>query len=164
MPNAATLASLSAAVDTVFDQQVAFLQDIVRFPSRRGEEAPLQDWIARDFARRGYAVDRYTLADVGLPAHEKAAPMVDVDPSGSIQVVAAHRAKNPTGRSLIMQGHIDVVPEGPESMWTHPPYAANIRDGWLYGRGANDMKAGVSCMVFAMEALRAAGLQPAADV
>jgi acetylornithine deacetylase len=90
--------------------------------------------------------------------------MVDVDPSGSIQVVATHRAKNPTGRSLIIQGHIDVVPEGPVEMWTHPPYAATIRDGWLYGRGANDMKAGVSCMVFAMEALRAAGLQPAADV
>jgi len=164
MTDAAILARLTAAVDAVFDKQVAFLQDIVRFPSRRGEEAPLQDWIARDFARRGYAVDRYTLADVGLPAHEKAAPMMDVEPSGSVQVVATHRAKSPSGRSLIMQGHIDVVPEGPEAMWTHPPFAATIRDGWLYGRGANDMKAGVSCMVFAMDALRAAGLQPAADV
>jgi len=156
--------TLRAAVDAVFDQQVAFLQDIVRFPSRRGEEAPLQDWLARDFARRGYAVDRYTLADVGLAGHEKSAPMLGVDPAGSIQVVAAHRAKAPTGRSLILQGHIDVVPEGPETMWTHPPYAATIRDGWLYGRGANDMKAGVSCMVFALEALRRAGLAPAADV
>jgi len=63
--------ALRHAVDAVFDQQVAFLQDIVRFPSRRGEEAPLQDWLARDFARRGYAVDRYTLADVGLAGHEK---------------------------------------------------------------------------------------------
>ncbi len=158
------LAKLTAAVDSIFDAQVAWLQDIVRFPSRRGEEAPLQDWIARDFAKRGYSVDRYTLADVGLPAHEKAAPMVGVDPAGSIQVVASHRAATATGRSLIIQGHIDVVPEGPVEMWTHPPFAATIRDGWLYGRGANDMKAGVSCMVFAMEALRAAGLQPAADV
>ena len=164
MTDEAMLARLTAGVDAVFDRQVTWLQDIVRFPSRRGEEAPLQDWIARDFAKRGYAVDRYTLGDVGLQAHEKAAPMVDVDPAGSVQVVAAHRAKVAGGRSLIMQGHIDVVPEGPEGMWTHPPYAATIRDGWLYGRGANDMKAGVSCMVFAMEALRAAGLAPAADV
>ncbi len=156
--------ALRHAVDAVFDQQVAFLQDIVRFPSRRGEEAPLQDWLARDFARRGYAVDRYTLADVGLAGHEKSAPMLGVDPAGSIQVVATHRPPVSTGRSLILQGHIDVVPEGPAAMWTHPPYAATIRDGWLYGRGANDMKAGVSCMVFALEALRAAGLAPAADV
>ena len=70
MPNAATHASLSAAVDTVFDQQVAFLQDIVRFPSRRGEEAPLQDWIARDFARRTTAVNdtRYYGRYYDIPA------------------------------------------------------------------------------------------------
>lgn len=164
MTDKALLDRLTTAVDAVFDKQVAFLQDLVRFPSLRGQEAPLQDWMAREFARRGYTVDRYTLADVGLPAHEKAAPMVEVDPAGSVQVVAAHRPQNPTGRSLVIQGHIDVVPEGPADMWTYPPYSATIRDGWLYGRGANDMKAGVSCMVFAMDALREAGLQPAADV
>jgi len=164
MPDAATLARISAAVDAGFDRQVAFLQDLVRFPSRRGEEAPLQDWMARELAGRGYAVDRYSLADVGLTGHEKGAPMVDVDPAGSIQVVASHRPKNPTGRSLILQGHIDVVPEGPEDMWTYPPYAAVIRDGWMYGRGAHDMKSGVSAMIFAMDALREAGFQPAADV
>ncbi|MBR0673098.1 ArgE/DapE family deacylase [Neoroseomonas soli] len=164
MPDSVAPDRIAAAVDAVFDRQVAFLQDLVRFPSRRGEEAPLQDWVAREFARRGYAVDRFTLADVGLGGHEKSAPMVDVDAAGSVQVVAAHRPKNPTGRSLILQGHIDVVPEGPEDMWTHPPYAGVVRDGWLYGRGANDMKAGVSCMVFAMDALREAGLEPAADV
>jgi acetylornithine deacetylase len=53
----------------------------------------------------------FSIADV--PDHPKLAPMVGVDPAGSIQVVASHRPKNPTGRSLILQGHIDVVPEGP---------------------------------------------------
>jgi len=122
----------------------------------------LQDWFARQMAARGYAVDRYTLADV--PPHPKMAPMVECDPAGSVQVVATHRAKNPTGRSLILQGHIDVVPEGPADMWTHPPYAAVIRDGWMYGRGAHDMKSGVACMVYAMDAIRDAGFEPAADV
>ncbi|WP_431272333.1 ArgE/DapE family deacylase [Dankookia sp. P2] len=81
-----------------------------------------------------------------------------------MQVVATHRAKDPTGRSLILQGHIDVVPEGPADMWTYPPYSATIRDGWMHGRGAHDMKSGVAAMVFAMDALKAAGLEPAADV
>jgi acetylornithine deacetylase len=164
MPDADTLARLSDAVDANFDRQVAFLADIVRFPSLRGAEAPLQDWIARELRGRGYAVDRFSLADVPLASHPKASPMVDVDPAGSVQVVAAHRAEAPTGRSLILQGHIDVVPEGPAEMWTHPPYAAVIRDGWMYGRGAHDMKSGVACMVFALDAIRAAGFAPAADV
>jgi acetylornithine deacetylase len=87
-----------------------------------------------------------------------------VDAAHSLQVVAARRCEAPSGRSLIMQGHIDVVPEGPHEMWTHPPYAATVKEGWMYGRGAHDMKSGVSAMCFAMEALRTAGYAPAADV
>ncbi|WP_198381033.1 ArgE/DapE family deacylase [Roseomonas sp. KE2513] len=164
MPDPALLARLRSAVDHNFEAQTAFLTELVRFPSLRGREAPLQDWFARTMAARGYAVDRFTLADVPLASHEKAAPMVDVDPAASVQVVATSRAPNPGGRSLILQGHIDVVPEGPAEMWTHPPYAGVVRDGWLYGRGANDMKAGVSAIVFAMDAIRDAGLRPAGDV
>jgi acetylornithine deacetylase len=164
MPETETLARLRAAVEAGFDAEVAFLQGLVRFPSTRGNEGPLQDWIHRELGARGYAMDRFTLADVPLGSHPKASPMVEADPARSVQVVAAHRAANPTGRSLILQGHIDVVPAGPEEMWTHPPYAATIRDGWLYGRGAHDMKAGVAAMVFAMDAIRAAGFAPAADV
>ncbi|MCX7369327.1 MAG: ArgE/DapE family deacylase [Alphaproteobacteria bacterium] len=162
MADKQAMARIAAAIDTNFDKQVQFLAELVRFPSLRGREAPLQDWFARQMAARGYAVDRYTLADV--PPHPKMAPMVECDPAGSVQVVATHRAKNPTGRSLILQGHIDVVPEGPADMWTHPPYAAVIRDGWMYGRGAHDMKSGVACMVYAMDAIRDAGFEPAADV
>ncbi|MDN3562885.1 ArgE/DapE family deacylase [Paeniroseomonas aquatica] len=164
MPDAALLARLAAAVDANFEKEVGFLADLVRFPSTRGNEAPLQDWMARQLAARGYGVDRYTLAEVPLAAHPKASPMVDVSAATSVQVVATHRAANPTGRSLILQGHIDVVPAGPEEMWTYPPYSATIRDGWMYGRGAHDMKSGVAAMVFAMDALKAAGLEPAADV
>lgn len=164
MPDAALLARLSAAVDANFEAETGFLAELVRFPSTRGNEAPLQDWMARQLAARGYQVDRFSLADVPLAAHPKASPMVEADPARSVQVVATHRAAAPAGRSLILQGHIDVVPEGPAEMWTHPPYAAVIRDGWMYGRGAHDMKSGVAAMVFALDALRAAGLEPAADV
>jgi acetylornithine deacetylase len=164
MPDDALLARLSAAVAAHRAEEVAFLAELVRFPSTRGNEAPLQDWMARQLAARGYAVDRFTLADVPLEGHPRASPMVDADAARSVQVVATHRAANPTGRSLILQGHIDVVPEGPAEMWTHPPYAAVVKDGWMYGRGAHDMKSGVAAMIWAMDAIRAAGLEPAADV
>jgi acetylornithine deacetylase len=164
---------LRAAIAANFAAQTSFLADIVRFPSLRGNEAPLQDFLARQMATRGWRVDRFSLADVPLAGHPKASPMVDVDPAGSIQVVGTLRARDGAagegmihgrGRSLIMQGHIDVVPEGPTAMWSHPPYAAQIQDGWLYGRGAHDMKSGVSAMFFAMDALKAAGLRPCADI
>ncbi|WP_027286102.1 ArgE/DapE family deacylase [Rubritepida flocculans] len=164
MPDKALLQRLSDAVEAGFEEQVRFLADMVRHPSLRGREAPLQDHLARWFAARGYAVDRFSLADVALDQHEKASPMVEADPAASLQVVAARRCAEPSGRSLILQGHIDVVPEGPHEMWTHPPYAATIKEGWMYGRGAHDMKSGVSAMCFAMEAIRAAGYAPAADV
>ena len=61
MPDAALLARLAAAVDANFEKQTGFLADLVRFPSTRGNEAPLQDWMARQLAARGYGVDRYTL-------------------------------------------------------------------------------------------------------
>ena len=79
-------------------------------------------------------------------------------------MVGAWRPNSPTGRSLILNGHIDVVPEGPHEMWSRNPFDAVVKDGWMYGRGAGDMKAGIILNLYALRALRALGYQPAADV
>ncbi|CCD94050.1 putative peptidase M20 family protein; Acetylornithine deacetylase [Bradyrhizobium sp. ORS 375] len=150
---------LAAAVDANFKKQVAFLQQLVQFRSLRGEEAPVQDWLAVEFEARGYKVDRFSLGDVDLMRHPKAAPMDNVALDGSKQVVATLDGRG-RGRSLILQGHVDVVPEGPTDLWNDPPYEAVVRDGWMIGRGAQDMKAGVSAMIFALDAIKAAGFVP----
>ena len=155
---------LEAAVAENFPTQTAFLQDLVRFPSTRGHEAPCQDWIARQLATRGYLVDRYTLAEVDMQNLPGFSPVMDTDYANNVQVVATHRAKTPTGRSLILQGHVDVVPTGPLELWTTPPFDPAIHGEWLHGRGAGDMKQGVSAMIFALDALRTAGLVPTADI
>ena len=54
------------------------------------------------------------------------------------------------GPHLMFAGHTDVVPPGDEASWSHPPFAAEIADGMLYGRGAVDMKGGIACFVAAV--------------
>jgi acetylornithine deacetylase len=53
-----------------------------------------------------------------------------------------------------------VVPEGPSDLWADAPFEAVVRDGWMIGRGAQDMKAGVSAMIFALDAIKKAGFAP----
>jgi acetylornithine deacetylase len=68
------------------------------------------------------------------------------------------------GRSLLFNGHIDVVPSEPRERWTSDPNAAEVRDGNLYGRGSCDMKGGVACMVFAAEILARLGVRLRGDL
>ena len=155
---------IASAIDANWARQVDWLKSLVSFPSLRGKEAPCQDWIAREFANRGWPVDRYTLSDVAMDALPGFSPVMDTDYRDAVQVVASLRAPKPQGRSLILQGHVDVVPTGPINMWQTPPFVPTIRDGRMHGRGANDMKSGVCAMVFALDALRSAGCLPGSDV
>jgi acetylornithine deacetylase len=155
---------LREAVDVGWDDEVDWLGNLVRFASRRGQEGPCQDWLAREFAGRGWSVDRYTLTDIPSDGVPQWAPVVETDYANAVQVVAAYRSTSQKGRSLILQGHVDVVPEGPVSMWAEPPFEPVIKDGWMVGRGSCDMKGGVACMVFALDAIRAAGLRPTGDI
>jgi len=68
------------------------------------------------------------------------------------------------GRSLILNSHIDVVPEGDVTQWKADPYSGKVEDGKLYGRGASDMKGGTVALLLAIEALQALGIRLKGDV
>jgi len=68
------------------------------------------------------------------------------------------------GRSLLLNGHVDVVPAGGRDLWEHDPFSATERDGRIYGRGASDMKGGVIASFYAVEALQRAGVRLAGDL
>ena len=144
-------------------KQLNFTQDLVRFPSVRGQEHTAQDFLFQQMKQRGYAMDRWQIEEADIKSHPGFSP-VDVDYTNAINVVGTHRPKNETGKSLILNGHIDVVPVGPLDMWTNPPFEPHIEGDWLYGRGSGDMKAGIAANIFALDALRAIGYQPAATV
>ena len=65
---------------------------------------------------------------------------------------------------FVFAGHTDVVPPGPLGQWASPPFAPEIRDGWLYGRGAADMKSSLAAMTTACEAFLAVQPQPRGSI
>ncbi len=162
-PDAKLRDDITAAVDANFDAQLKFTGDLVRFRSLRGDEHTIQDFAFREMRKRGLAMERFGMDREAIERHPGGSKFSDTH-SDALIVVGTHRPRDETGRSLILQAHVDVVPEGPHDMWTHPPYEPVIKDGWLHGRGAADMKAGHAANFFALDALAALGLQPAATV
>jgi acetylornithine deacetylase len=160
---AETVNQISDAVEAGFEQQTRFLADFVAIPSLRFEEGPAQDFMAQALRARGYGVDDWTIALSDLE-HLAGFGPIHGDFSRARSVVGTHHPSKTKGRSLILQGHLDVVPTGPVEMWTNPPFDPVIRDGWMYGRGAGDMKSGTVAALFALDALKRAGFEPAATV
>ena len=145
---------LIEAVDAAFDDQIEFLSELTAFPSTRGNEQDAQDFMARALAARGYDVDRWQIDVEEISTLPGFSPVIGPY-EDAVNVVGTHRSRTGTGKSLILNGHIDVVPEGPHDMWDSPPYEPRVADGWMYGRGAGDMKAGLVSNLFALDALRA---------
>ncbi|WP_137389466.1 ArgE/DapE family deacylase [Rhodoligotrophos defluvii] len=155
-----------AIVDSVehgFAEQLSYTQKLVSFPSVRGAEHTVQDFTFRELHRRGYMMDRFPMDRAAIERHPGGSPW-SAEHSTAPIVVGIHHPRKEKGRSLILQSHLDVVPTGPEAMWQHSPYGGEIVGDWMYGRGSGDMKAGAAANIFALDALRRIGLQPAATV
>jgi acetylornithine deacetylase len=152
------------AVDSRRAQTEALLARLVRHPSTLSREQSCLAEMEEVFREIGLSPRRVPV-DVAALADKPGFSPPLIDYAGRDNVVAVHRPRgSAVGRSLMLQGHIDVVPEGAADLWTTPPFTPDIRNGRMYGRGAGDMKAGVAAAVTAIAALRDAGLQPAAEV
>ena len=155
--------SILDAVDTVRGDTEALLTRLVRERSLLGEEQGALAVMESAFAGLSLMARRVPVESAALEGLPGWSPPL-ISYAGRENVVAVHRPRAARGRSLLLQGHVDVVPVGAEDLWTTPPFAPEIRGGRMYGRGAADMKAGLASMVTAVEALRRAGLQPAAEL
>lgn len=126
------------------EQLIAWVQELTRIPSVwRPERGEGEEAAARWVEKRCRAM--------GLETHFE-----EVEP-GRPNVIALHRMGD--GPTLMFEGHTDVVTEGDPTAWTDPPFSATIRDGRIYGRGANDMKAGVVCALLATKAIVESGIK-----
>ena len=139
---------LDEAVDRLAERAFAFLERLVAARSDLGREAEAQEVVATELARLGFAVER-----LELPPDVNDLPGAGVStvPAAGRPVVVGRRAGN--GRSLLLNGHVDVVPPNADDLWTTAPFEPVRKDGWLHGRGAGDMKAGFAVATLAVEAL-----------
>tara|TARA_B100000809_G_scaffold158791_1_gene156125 strand:- start:3807 stop:5123 length:1317 start_codon:yes stop_codon:yes gene_type:complete len=157
------VADILGAVEQGFDAQLDFTRQLMAYPSLRGQEHHAQQFLYQALSGRGYEMDQWAIDLAEICEHPGFSP-VKVDYENAVNVVATHHPTHSIGRSLILNGHIDVVPTGPEAMWTKPPFEPTVNGDWLYGRGGADMKAGLVANLFALDALRTIGMQPAARV
>lgn len=112
------------------------LQALIRCPSVTPAEGGALTTLQALLEPLGFEVMRMTASEPGTPDIENLYARLGSD-----------------GPHLMFAGHTDVVPVGSEADWSHPPFAAEIADGMLYGRGAVDMKGGIACFVTALARL-----------
>lgn len=140
------------------------LERLVGAPTLLGHEAAGQAVMRAAFEETGLEPLDVQLDPTALRGHPGASPF-SWDVSGKANVVARWPPRAPVdGRSLVLNGHIDVVSPEPTGMWSSPPFVARREGDWLYGRGAGDMKAGLVAMVGAVRGLKGLGLAPRAPV
>jgi len=149
--------------DALWDEELNYLAELVRRPSVRGETNPVQRYLAESMramdltvSEEGIDVDQIA----GLPGFSP--PEWSYD--GLVNVVGRAVAMETGGRSLVLNGHIDVVSAEPLDHWTHDPWGAELVDGRMYGRGAADMKSGVAAMIYALQAIRRSDVRLRGDV
>jgi len=119
---------------------LGFAQRLIRTPSLSGEEGAVAALVAQEMEMLGY-------------------DSVRADAAGN--VIGTVRGAG--GRSVMFNAHMDHVAPGDAALWPHPPYAGVIAGGWLWGRAASDVKGTLAAQVYALGALRRAGLTPPGD-
>ena len=125
------------------DEVVEILADLVRAPSENppGDETEVAKTAGK------------LLTKLGLPSEF-------VTPQPDRTSTISTWGSSDAGRTLLFNGHYDVVPAPDPDEWPYPPFAAEIHDGRMYGRGTCDMKAGIAACLAAVSALQRAGAEP----
>ena len=143
------------------DEIARMLLDLVAIPSVTGDEGAVQDAIA------ALMRDRDLEVDVWEARPDEIAPYLthvgDQDVWEGRPNVVGRLAGSGGGRSLMIQGHVDVVDPGDPALWTRQQWG-EIADGRVYGRGAADMKSGIVAYLAALDALRATGTELQGDL
>jgi len=153
---------IESYIDQHADEAISFLQKLIQQPSVQGNEKGVQELVIQKIKELGLEVDVWDPVYQELSKSEYFVPSRD-SYEGSPNVVGVLKGTG-GGKSIILNGHIDVVPEGDRTKWKHEPFSGAIEDGKMYGRGTTDMKGGNMALILAMEAVIKSGIKLKGDV
>src|SRR5215210_8043716 len=156
-----TVERLWAEIEARSDELVGVVADLVRRPSLLGEEGLAQAYVA-DYLRASEMATEVWELDQSVRSLPNAGDS-GVPFAGRPNVAGTLPGRG-GGRSLILNGHIDVVSPEPLSAWTYDPWAAEIVGDRMYGRGAMDMKVGIATNLFLPRLIRELGIEVGGDV
>ena len=149
-------------VDRRREELIGTLSQLVRIPSVVGDEGKAQKAVAQLYREAGLKVIRLQPDREKIKDHE--AFIESNLPYKNRPNILGIKPGDRNSKSLILNGHIDVVSPEPVSQWTHDPWGAEIADGKLYGRGSSDMKGGLAANFMALKVLLDLGLNPRGKV
>ncbi|MCF6137272.1 peptidase [Pseudalkalibacillus berkeleyi] len=144
------------------DEATDFLQKLVQEGSEQGNEFGVQQLVKKQLERLGLDVD-YWIPDGDELINHRYFCATRTDFSKSPNVVGTWKGDG-GGKSLVLNGHIDVVPPGDLKQWEHPPYSGYIEDGKMFGRGVTDMKGGNLALLLAIQCLKELNVSLKGDV
>ncbi len=141
------------------DELIGWVQALTRIPSVwKPEQGIGEEAAARWVEARCRDIGLQTRFEFVIPGRPNVIAAYATHPTFSIDDLLRPPALPHTQKWLMFEGHTDVVTEGDPAQWTDPPFSAVIRDGRIYGRGANDMKAGLCCALAAIKAIVRSGV------
>ena len=149
-------------IDRHADDAISLLQKLIQQPSVQGNEKGVQEIVVKKLNELQLEVDIWDPSYEDLSTSEYFVPSRN-SYEGSPNVVGRLRGAG-GGKSIILNGHIDVVPEGDRTKWRHDPFSGVIEEGKMFGRGTTDMKGGNVALLLALEATIKSGLKLKGDV
>lgn len=144
------------------EQAIRLLKRLVQERSITGLESSAQAVIIEKLRELGLEIDIWEPDFTELQSHPYfVSPRSSFTDSANVVGVMKGTGG---GKSILLNGHIDVVPEGDPKQWEYDPYGADVVNGKMYGRGTTDMKGGTVSMLLAIEALQALNLPIKGDI
>jgi acetylornithine deacetylase len=153
---------VAKTIDRNANAMFSDLAEIIKIPSVVGSEGKAQDWVLEKMRSIGLEVETFEADKEELLKHP-AYVKVDWPYEGRPNVIGTLNG-DPGARSLILNGHIDVVSPEPVDQWSHDPWGAEISGGKMYGRGTADMKGGLIANIYAVKALMEANALPRGSI
>jgi acetylornithine deacetylase len=143
-------------IDENRDQIAKLVSQLVQIPSITGQEGDAQEFIKEKLSEMGLKVETFEPNVNELKDHPsffETASYKKFGYSKRPNVIGIWEEGN-SGKTLILNGHIDVVPSGPKEEWRYDPWGGEISNGKIYGRGSGDMKGGIVAMIYAVKAIQ----------